>query len=144
MFRSRAKELAKIDAAALEVRLHNTVDFGERSAAMVNLEAYERDILQVGAVGQLMMTGEVDVLPLDDEALMDAADPTKNDWRFDGPENDAREAAMVKRLLSGGPVVVAVLGQAHELRNELAEACPTCRLEVVVPERLDKINSVGR
>lgn len=143
LFRSRVKELAEIDATALELALHNTDDFGERAAAMVSLEAYERDILETGAVGQLVMTGEIEVLPLDDEALMDAADPTKNGWRFDGADNDAREAAMVKRLLAGGPVVVVVLGQAHDLRSELVAACPTCRLEVEMPERIDKMNSVG-
>lgn len=47
----------------------------------------------------------------------------------------------MQRLIAGGPVVVAVIAQADNLRDEIAAACPTCRVEVIVPERLDKIKS---
>ena len=66
---------------------------------------------------------------------LDAADPTKNGFRFEGPENQAREVAMVRRLLASiEPVKVVVLGADHDLGNEIKAVCPSCRYERIEPE----------
>ena len=91
-----------------------------------------------------MMIQECDVLPLDDERLLEAANPEKLDWRFDGPENDAREQFMARQLVSAGPVAVAIVGQYHDLRAEIAAICPDCRVQVIMPMEIDRMNSVGR
>lgn len=124
-FRGKAEELADFDFDAVYRRMTaDDTEFADRALAIVEMDAFQSHKLQLGAVGQLLMAGDVDVLPLDDEALMDAADPTKNGWQFDGPENAAREAAMVRKLLAGGPVVVAVLGSGHDLADEIKAANP--------------------
>ena len=89
-----------------------------------------------------LMTGEVDVMPLDDEAAMQAADPQANGWRFDGPENDAREAAMAERLTKAGPVAVCILGKNHDIADDVKAVCESCRVEVVKASRMDAMNSV--
>ena len=70
-------------------------------------------------------------------SFWNAADPAKLGWRFNGPENAAREAAMARRLIQAGPVAVAVLGQAHDLADEIKAACAACRVEVVRTETTD-------
>ncbi len=95
-------------------------------------------------VGRLMMIHECDVLPLDDEQLMEAANPEKLDWRFDGPEIDAREAFMARHLVSAGPVAVAIVGRYHDLRAEIAAICPDCRVQIIMPSEIDRMNGVGR
>ena len=52
-----------------------------------------------------------------------AANPLAGDTSvFDGGANDAREAAIVRRLLQGGPLSVVVLGGAHDLSEEVRAA----------------------
>lgn len=51
---------------------------------------------------------------------------------FEGPANDAREAAIVRRLLSAGPLAVVVLGAGHDLSRQCGTAGDVEYLRVTV------------
>ncbi len=142
-FHRRAAELAATRLADLQRRLDSD-DFGQQALALVEIDAYERDLLQIGAAGRLVMENVCQVKPLVDEQLMQAANPANHGWRFDTPENDARERAMARRLVAAGPVTIAVVGQFHDLRAEIAAECPSCRVEVFMPLEIDRMNSIGK
>lgn len=78
------------------------------------------DLLQLGAPGRLLMTGELDaVLPADDAKLLDAADPVKEGKiEFNAEAARAREDGMVRFLLKQKEAVV-VMGGAHDLGDKL-------------------------
>lgn len=101
---------------------------GHRQAA-----AIERDLLgligqsrplllEVGAAGRLVMNGEIGgVLPLDDEAALDQANPVTPGGRIriDAAKVRRREDAMVRAALDGGPFALVVLGGAHDLSDSV-------------------------
>jgi hypothetical protein len=60
---------------------------------------------------------------LDDDGALAAADPRK----ADAATMKAREDAIARNALAGGePVVVIVLGAAHDLTESVREADPNC------------------
>lgn len=72
-------------------------------------------------------------VPAEDEATYRAADPFQGDRvAFEGPANDAREAAIVRRLLSAGPLAVVVLGAGHDLSQQCETAGDVEYLRVTV------------
>lgn len=84
--------------------------------------ADDETLLRIGAAGQLLAAGELaEVLPAEDEIAYEQADPLTDDGelRFDTPTNDARQAAIVRRLLAGGSLAVVVLGGAHDLSEQI-------------------------
>lgn len=85
------------------------------------------DLLHLGAAGQLLVTGTLrDVLPAEDVDAFAAADPFATGTPiFDGSANDAREAAIVQRLISGDPLAIIILGAAHDL-SDAVRAVGTC------------------
>ena len=79
------------------------------------------ELLELGAAAWLLASGELnDVLPLDDERLLDAARPVSPDGmvRFDPGKVAAREAGIVETAMRHGPVAVVVLGGAHDLTEQ--------------------------
>lgn len=130
-FRATAKELPELDLPELHRQMKETEDFAEQALLLVTIDEHRAKLLELGAVGHLMRTGELDdVLPLDDAYLMKAANPVKNGFRFDGEANEKRERAMARRLTDGGPVAVVILGGGHDLSKDLRDY----RFEVIVPE----------
>jgi len=82
------------------------------------LHEQRRRRLQIGAAGQLLMSGELtDVVPLDDEETHQAANPIRGEKVvLSLREIAAREEAIVARLIAGDePVSVIVLGAGHDL-----------------------------
>lgn len=85
------------------------------------VETMTRDLrersLEYGAAGRLMGRGLIDVLPLDDADLLEAAKPVQPDGtvRFDPEKVEARHDGQVRRALAAGPCAVLVLGGAHDL-----------------------------
>jgi hypothetical protein len=63
------------------------------------------------------MRGEVEVLPLDDAALLEGAKPVRPDGAvgLDAARVEARHDGQVKRALASGTCSVLVLGGAHDL-----------------------------
>ncbi len=78
---------------------------------------YELDLLRIGAVGQLAREGKLDVLPAEDQAAYERANPIEApEWMV---SNEVREDAIVEKLLAGPPVAVIVLGMGHDLRDNI-------------------------
>lgn len=77
----------------------------------------------IDAAGQALLAGDIEsVLPADDEAAFEAANPdTDDDVKLDAAANDAREAAMVRRLAESGPLAVVLLGVGHDLSKHAKE-----------------------
>lgn len=76
---------------------------------------------------------ELIAVPAEDADAYRRADPFNGDrMTFEGPANDAREAAIVRRLLAHGPVSVIVLGGGHDLADELQAAGDAEYLRVTV------------
>ncbi|HJT35113.1 MAG TPA: hypothetical protein VJ783_24005 [Pirellulales bacterium] len=72
-------------------------------------------------------------VPAEDGEAYASADPFKGDrLTFGGPANDAREAAIVRRLLRAGPLAIVVLGGAHDLSDEIRAAGDAEYLRVTV------------
>jgi hypothetical protein len=79
-------------------------------------------LLEMGAVGQLLMTGELeDVLPVEDAQLFEKANPLSKDGHIELKSEtiEAREDAMVKKMLDGGPFAFVVLGGGHDLSDNI-------------------------
>jgi hypothetical protein len=116
------KQLAEVEALAKGV--------GDNSEELPGIEAnirhllgeHQARLLEVGAAGRLLMAGEIDaVLPLDDEELLDKANPitAQGKVRFDRRRVRAREDFMVAEALKHGPVAVIVLGGDHDLTESV-------------------------
>jgi len=86
------------------------------------LHQHRLDVLRVGAAGRLLMAGELaEVLPAEDDVPFEAANPVGKDGTvaIDLEKNEQREDAQVQNLLKGGPLVVVVLGGAHDLADNI-------------------------
>jgi hypothetical protein len=69
-----------------------------------------------------LLAGELQwVLPLADPKLPDAAKPQLHNGQIvpDSVAKAARQDALARTLLKGGPVAVAVLGGSHDLTDAL-------------------------
>jgi hypothetical protein len=80
------------------------------------------ELLELGAATRLLAEGELEeVLPLDDAALLEAARPVADGGKAEvgGPEQRAREDAVVREALARGPFVLVVLGGGHDLTESV-------------------------
>lgn len=97
---------------------------GETPVERLLLEQHRHDLLQIGAAGRLMLADELEeVLPIEEDELLEAANPVGNDGtvRFDAEANERREDVIVRKLLAAGPVAVVVLGGGHDLSDNVPE-----------------------
>lgn len=98
-------------------------DGSDLIAGIEEIEAqHRRDILQVGAAGQLLLSGEIEaVLPLEDADAYDEANPVGDDdmVRFDQEKIEARQDAQVRLLLDSGPFSLAVLSGGNDLSDNV-------------------------
>lgn len=80
-----------------------------------------------GAAAQAFLAGDIEELRAAEDDL--ASEPAKIEavghLVFDGPANDAREAAIVQRLVRSGPLAVIVLGGDHDLSRHVRKI-PGC------------------
>jgi hypothetical protein len=93
-------------------------------------------------VARLLVTGELKrVLPLDDVKLLNAAKPKLCDGKLASNPFAAvfREAWTAKTLTEAGPLAVAVLGGAHDLKEPLGTVGGVEYLRVSV-RALDEVN----
>jgi hypothetical protein len=105
-------------------------------AAMIRLvKTGKLDPTLIGATGQALHLGYIDAVePAEDEAAYLAADPFSGESvAFEGAANDARERAIVRRLVKSGPLSVVVLGAAHDLSQHV-RAVGDCELLRVTVE----------
>ncbi|QDT77426.1 hypothetical protein Mal35_08520 [Gimesia maris] len=78
--------------------------------------------LSLGAAGRLVVNGELETLLVtEDSEAFEASNPVRSDgWGvFDKNADERREDAIVVNLLKGSGVVVIVLGEDHDLRENL-------------------------
>lgn len=77
----------------------------------------------IDAAGQALLAGDIEsVLPADDEAAFEAANSVIDDGvKFDASANDAREAAIVRRLAENGHLAVVILGVGHDLSKHATD-----------------------
>lgn len=89
------------------------------------------DKLMIGIAGQLNAVGKLDVLPSEDRVVFEAANPVGTDGEIhtDGTENETRESAIVRNMLKAGPVSFIVLGNAHDLADNIPDDCEYVRIE---------------
>jgi hypothetical protein len=99
------------------------------------LEQHRLAMLEIGAAGRLLVSGELlEVLPLDDAELLDAAGPDLANGKlaFDPLTVAARQDAMVQRALAKDHTAVIVLGGSHDLtdsvRGIVGEGCEYIRV----------------
>jgi hypothetical protein len=78
---------------------------------------HRRRLVEYGAASALESAGEVEALPLDDDALLDASKPVSPDGkvRLDPAKIEARHDGQVKAALASGPCSLLILGGAHDL-----------------------------
>jgi hypothetical protein len=78
---------------------------------------YATDLLQIGVPGQLLIDGYIKaVIPAEDAKAYEAANPVQADGRivFDEKANEAREDAIVKKMMKMSGTAVLVLGGSHD------------------------------
>ena len=79
-------------------------------------------MVELGEAGRLLVSGEIeDVLPLEDEELLNAANPVTADgqFRFDALKVQARHDAIVKNVLKEGSFGLIILGGDHDLSENV-------------------------
>lgn len=114
--------LQKIAGEIDDANLRQKVKAGEQSLSI--------ELLQVGVAAQLRMEGVLKTLPAEDENAFQAARPLRPDGKLklDAKLNNAREDAIVKNVLTGGPVSVLILGGAHDLSDNVPDGCQYIRV----------------
>lgn len=86
------------------------------------IEQQRRRLLDLGAPGRLRLFGEItEVLPLDDEELLDQARPVTPDGKVqaDPVKVEARHDGQVRNLHARGPFALIVLGGSHDLSESV-------------------------
>ena len=87
------------------------------------LKDYQSDLLQIGAAGRLLMSGELkDVRPLDTHSGLEQSNPRAADGslrRVSARTIESREDAQVRYLLKSSGTAVVILGGAHDLTNNV-------------------------
>jgi hypothetical protein len=82
---------------------------------------HREDTLEVGAAGQLMMAGELEVIPAEDTLALEAANPVKDGQvQWNEAANERREDAIVRNVLAEeSAVAVLVLGGGHDFSDNV-------------------------
>ena len=120
--REKLRLLQKIAGEIDDADLRQKVKAGEH--------ALRKELLRVGAAGQLQMDGLLKTLPAEDKQAFEAARPVAPNGRvkLDAKLIEAREDAIVKNVLARGPVSLLVLGGAHDLSNNVPKDCQYIRV----------------
>lgn len=89
------------------------------------------DLLELGAAGQLVITGQLKtILPADDSKVMEAANPLQSDGKivFNKKAIEAREDAIINNLRkSDNKIVMVLLGRGHDLEDNIKRLMSKCR-----------------
>lgn len=126
-----AKDAKKLENFINTLRKHEPPK-GDSGLEIFLREQYRRDLLELGAAGRLVISGELEaVLPVEDAELLEAANPVKEDGkvRFDQEAIERREDAMVKNMLKMDEAAVIILGGGHDLTDNSDNAIEYIRIE---------------
>jgi hypothetical protein len=80
----------------------------------VLVRGHRRRVLEHGAVAQLAIAREIEVLPLDEDEVLEQARPDGK-ARLDPAKLEARHDAQVRAALASGPCRFIILGGSHDL-----------------------------
>jgi hypothetical protein len=107
---------------------------------------HQRQLVEYGAAGRLAMKGELAVLPLEDEVLLEQARPTGEGT--DPAKLLARHDFIVRQALKAGPTSLLILGGAHDLSDSVrrlgGETTEYVRVTTTWHNELAERNSVPR
>jgi hypothetical protein len=73
-------------------------------------------MLEYGASGQLAVAGEIEVFSLDDEKILEKANPLTPEGKANAQE---RHDAQVQSALAEGPLAFIILGGDHDLSGSV-------------------------
>ena len=139
-FNSRVEQLRTLGRTLEAIRLLNQARENEEVKAKLGTveTSHRRELLRIGAAGQLQSKRTLKVLPAEDKAAHEAARPVRKDGKvtFDPMRNDAREDAIVKNVLAGGPVSILILGGAHDLSDNVPDGCQYIRVGTKAYQRM--------
>lgn len=149
------RDLAHAKLRLLELRKEGQTDSDEyrtNEKLADEIEAlfhqHRLELLRVGAAGRLLMAGELAaVLPIESETPFEGANPVSEDGTvtLDLKKNEQREDAQVRNLLKGEPLVVVVLGGAHDLSDNIIRlADESCRYVSVTTHGFEAASGEGQ
>lgn len=112
------------------------------------LEQHRLNLLELGTAGRLLVSGEVEeILPLDDDELLERAKPVRPDGRveLDQKAVEARQDVQVKLALESGPFALIILGGAHDLSASMKRLSgATCEYLRVTTKRYQEFATNGQ
>ncbi len=112
VIRQQLEEARKLGDEALEIQ----------NKLQVMLDEHKVRMLEIGAAGRLLVSGELDdVLPLEETVAYQNAQPlaATGEVKLDPATIEARHDAQVKAVLDNGTFGLIVLGAAHDLTESV-------------------------
>ena len=93
------------------------------------LEEYRRDVLQLGAAGQMFLSGEItNIRPSESLEAYEQADPLKDGIVVLDEKVIERRQDVIVNVLTANNVSLVILGGAHDLANNLPADVEYCRV----------------
>lgn len=112
------------------------------SQLVAMLDEHQHRLLEMGAAGRLLISGELeDVLPLEEAEALEKAKPISPSGgvKIDPVKIEARHDAQVRTVMKEGPVAVIVLGGAHDLSASARRLGGNCEYLRVTTKRFREI-----
>jgi hypothetical protein len=111
-FRQRIESMRKFEQNKPE---------GNTPIEQLMLSEYRADLLEVGAIGRLLLSRELlEVFPADDAESLELANPIQGDTvQLDSAAIERRENAVVEKLRAGGTVIILIMGGGHDLSDNV-------------------------
>lgn len=104
-------------------------------------------LVEMGAAGRLLVSGEIEeVLPMEDQELLDAANPVtaEGQVQYDEENVQARRDAIVKNVLKAGPFGLMILGGDHDLTENVKRVSGgKCEYIRVTLNRYKQVEEIG-
>lgn len=114
------RELEESDEQ-ISARIENATNIEQKLKRVLN--NYRYDLLQIGAAGRLLMSGELkDVRPVDDRSQLARSNPQTSNGsirRVSKTAIESREDSQVRCLLKSSGTAVVILGGGHDLTNNV-------------------------
>lgn len=117
------KQLKRLNSAGISSNAPPSNEFTE--------EMIRQERLLAGTAGQLLIEGILDVLPVEDRGVFEAANPFKSNGGLDDDAmmSELRESVMVRHLIHDGAATFVILGGLHDLSDNIPDDCEYVRIE---------------
>lgn len=138
-FRFQLKEVREL----VDAKSGSEIDAIEQKIVGL-LDDFKWNLVEMGAAGRLLVRGEIDeVLPAEDEELLDAANPIAAGGliQFNAQKIQARRDAIVTNVLNEGPCALLILGGEHDLTDNVRRVSGgTCEYIRVTLKRYKEVS----